>query len=442
MNSAPEVRLDRSLTKSLKLFDADRLRWLDEAAAQGPLVALRMGPIKLWVITDPELARTVLVSEGSSWMRPPATLTPIRLAVGENLFTQSDKNWAKVQPFVAPAFRRKALEPRLAELDALIDDEARAIPLDTDVDLEQAMGRIALRLAAWVLLGEDLDRARADELSRHQRAVVGWVGARLGQLTGFLPFAPGAAGKEMKHHRAALDAYADEVITRARARAQTRTQTTQRRDDVLGALLAARPSGQPLTAAELRGHVLGLFLAGNETTAAALAWAVVHGARYPKEWAALRRDPEARTAPFLTESLRLDPAVWGIPRTPNTAGTTLTAGGAVVRVRRNELVNVYVRGINRDPKTWDEPLCFDPSRHDPAGNDADAKQSRRALIPFGLGPRGCIGQHLALAEITAVLPILARRGDIVVDGPTNEDAGFALRIQGGLRGRFTAPHTD
>ena len=56
MSTAPAVRVHRSLTKGLKLFDADRLRWLDEAAALGPVVALRMGPVKTWVITDAEVA--------------------------------------------------------------------------------------------------------------------------------------------------------------------------------------------------------------------------------------------------------------------------------------------------------------------------------------------------------------------------------------------------
>jgi cytochrome P450 len=93
---------------------------------------------------------------------------------------------------------------------------------------------------------------------------------------------------------------------------------------------------------------------------------------------------------------------------------------------------VYLRGINRDPNTWDDPLRFDPSRH-----DTGAKELHRALLPFGLGPRGCIGQHVAMAEMSAVLPALARRGDIIVDGSTTEDAGFALRIRGGLSGRFT-----
>ena len=182
MSTAPELKVHRSLTKSLRLFDADRLGWLDEAAALGPLVALRMGPVKTWVVTDPEAARTILVADNKSWMRPPATVVPIRLGVGENLFTQSDKTWAMLQPAVAPAFRKKALESRLAGIDALIDDEVRAIPLDTSVDLELAMGRIALVLAAWVLLGERLEPGRAEEIARHQREVVGWVGVQLGKL--------------------------------------------------------------------------------------------------------------------------------------------------------------------------------------------------------------------------------------------------------------------
>ena len=119
----PELKVHRSLTKGLKLFDADRLRWLDEATALGPVVALRMGPVKTYVVTDAEAARTMLVTDAASWMRPPATVAPIRIGVGENLFTQSDKAWSLLQPLVAPAFRRKALDERLAGIDALIADE-------------------------------------------------------------------------------------------------------------------------------------------------------------------------------------------------------------------------------------------------------------------------------------------------------------------------------
>jgi cytochrome P450 len=425
MRTAPELHVHRSVTKGLKLFDTDRFRWLDEAADLGPLVALRMGPIRTWVVTDPDLARTMLVTESSSWRRPPATLAPIRLGVGENLFTQSDRSWAKVQPAVLPAFRRKAIDARLADIGALIDDEVQAIPRDTTIDLELAMGCIALSVAAWVLLGDRLDRERAEEIAHHQREIVDWVGERLGELSGFLPIAPGAGGREMRRHRAVLDAYADEVIAQAR--------TADRADDVLAALLAARPGGMPLNVKQLRGHVLGLFLAGNETTAAALSWAMVHGAGAPSEWAKLRDDPVRFTTPFITESLRISPAVWGIPRTPSVAGMRLASGAAHTRVRRGQLATVYLRAVNRNPSRWDDPLRFDPSRH-----ATDTKEQQRALIPFGLGPRGCIGQHLALAEMNMILPALARHGDVTVEGTPTEDPRFALRVRNGLRGQLTA----
>src|SRR5262249_12272980 len=152
------------------------------------------------------------------------------------------------------------------DLDDLITREVDAIPFDETVDLELAMGRIALMLAAWVMFGEVIDGARAEEIARNQREAVGWVGRQVGRINGFIPLAFGSRARTMRQHAAVLHAYADEVIARGRARGD---------DDVLGALRAARPGGRPLKEQELRSHVLGLLLAGNETTAAALSWALV-----------------------------------------------------------------------------------------------------------------------------------------------------------------------
>ena len=214
-------------------------------------------------------------------MRPPATLAPIRVGVGENLFTQSDKNWAKVQPFVAPAFRRKALEPRLADIDALIDDEVERDPARHRQSISNSsMGRIALRLAAWVLLGEELDAA-APTRSRviNARSSAGSA-CDSGSSPASYRSRSARRAQAMKQHRAALDAYADEVIARAQAASARRRRRARRTARARG------PAGTRSTPEELRGHVLGLFLAGNETTAAALSWALVHGAQHPDEWAA------------------------------------------------------------------------------------------------------------------------------------------------------------
>ena len=116
VTTAPKLRVDRSPRRALQRFDADRLGWLDQAAAAGPVAGLQMGFLTTWVVTDPEIARTMLVTESGSWARPSTLLASIRTGIGENLFTQSEKHWARLQPAVAPSFRKKALEARLAGL--------------------------------------------------------------------------------------------------------------------------------------------------------------------------------------------------------------------------------------------------------------------------------------------------------------------------------------
>lgn len=84
------------------------------------------------------------------------------------------------------------------------------------------------------------------------------------------------------------------------------------------------------------------------TTGAALAWALVHGANAPEAWSRVRTEPERYTLPFLTESLRLNPAVWGIPRTPNRSGVTVASAGITTRVRRGQLATVSRRNGRRE----------------------------------------------------------------------------------------------
>ncbi len=425
MPDVPVVRIDRSLLKSLRAFSEDRLRFLDEAAALGPVAGLRFGPSTVLVVTDAEVARTMLVTAASSWARPPATRIPVRIGVGENIFTQPEKAWAVAQPLVAPAFRSRALAGRLEVLDEIVGSELSEIVIGEELDLELVMGRIALVIAAWVFLGEKLASDQAQELADHQRHIVGWVGRRLGALSAGVPIALGADARSMRAHRGALEQYVDGVIDRA--------ATSDDDETVLGMLRSARIAGRALDRAEVRGHVLGLLLAGNETTASALSWILVHAAKNPERWAELRRQPE-RVGAFLTETMRISPPVWGLTRSPTRSGVTLNSGGKAIRVRRPGVVTIYVRGMNRNPDVWADPMRFDPDRHTGEGGGA-----ARNLIPFGLGPRGCIGQHLALAELRAITPALARRGNVVISGGVEEDASFSLRPKGGLRGHFATP---
>lgn len=426
--AAPVLRLARSPARAFRLLRQDLLGWVDKAAAQGPLVGLGLGPLRLWVLTDHEAVRRLLISDREAWQRSPLLMNPVRLVSGEHLFSQPDDAWSQIQPALAPSFRTRALEPRLRELPALIDGQVGALPAGTTIDIDRVLQRLTVVVAAWVLFGALLDPDRADELVDHQRAAIDWLGRQLTSPAGTLPFAVGPGARRMRRHRDALNAYAGELIE-ARRRAGEGAAP-----DVLDALLVARPGGRPLSEEQLRSHIIGLLVAGNETTASALSWAVVEGAANPQEWAALRRDP-ARAAAYVDETLRLHPPAWATDRSPVAKRARLTVGGLSVDIPRREAVMLYLRGLHRDPAVWPEPDAFRPDRHlDPS------RAQERTLIPFGLGARGCIGQHLALAEMAAVLPALASKGDVDV-GETSPDPAFTLRVAGGLRGRIT-PASD
>jgi cytochrome P450 len=423
----PSLRIDRSLTRSLRRYSEDPLRWVGEAAEMGPIVGIKFGHVTpTYLVNDPEIARSILITEAKDWKRPLVTIAPIRLAIGENLFTQSERDWSLLQPSLAPDFRKRALEPRLTQMEALIDEEVATLPYDEDIDFDQAMGRIALMVATWVLFGERLERDRADELVSHQRAAVSWLDERIKSRRAFLPVALGREAREMRQHRAVTLAYANEIVEARRGSAP--------RGDVLDAFLAARPGGRTLSPAELSFHVAGLFGAGNETTAAALSWAVVYGAAQSGEWAQLREDPS--TAPnFAAETLRLSPPAWGIPRSPaGVRGTEIIAGPFRVRVWPHQMVAINVFGMNRDERVWPNASTFDPGRQRQL-----SRLQERALIPFGLGVRGCIGQQIALSELDAVLGTLSRHGDVEVDGSPIGHPTFSLRVRGGLRARFRRP---
>lgn len=371
----PVLRIHRSMFKALALYNQDRLGWMEKAASTAPVVRLPFGPVTLIVVSDPDAARSILMTDSQRWRRPPATMMPARLAAGDNLFTQADRQWAGVQPALAPDFRKRALEPRLAEIGALVKKEVDSVPLSTSVDLDRVLGRIAMIVASWVLFGQHLSKARADELVASQRVLVDWVGKRIGSLRAFLPLALGRSAIAMRRHRDVLYAFADEVVARRRHEGHPQA-------DVLQALLDARPGGRPLTDVQIRSHVAGLFAAGNETTAATMAWAIVYGAEHPQEWAALRSDPSA-VEPFVNETLRLRPQAWGIPRSPRRLTNAVTVGDTQYLVRPHHGLVINIWGMNRIPSLWPNPDSFHPVRQ-----RTFTRAQERASFPFTLRVRG------------------------------------------------------
>src|ERR1700690_2278369 len=98
----PKLTVDRSFLRGLAAFNKDRLRWLDEAAALGPLVGLRFGRGTSWVMTDLDQARRVVITEAASFVRPLNFRRPTSMAIGANLFTESQEQWEAIGPRLSP----------------------------------------------------------------------------------------------------------------------------------------------------------------------------------------------------------------------------------------------------------------------------------------------------------------------------------------------------
>jgi cytochrome P450 len=264
-------------------------------------------------------------------------------------------------------------------------------------------------------------------------------GARLRALRARLATLPTRRSRAFGRAIARLDDVIYDVIER-RKRA---LPTLDHPADLVSLLLLARESdAEPLSDREIRDEVMTMFVAGHETTAAALTWCLYLLATHPQYQREVAREaedvlggrePGLDDLPKLTlarqafeEAMRLYPPAWRLSRVAidadRVAGYDVPAGSVVV-------VSPYL--LHRDPALWPDPERFDPSRF--AAEQSRARP-RLAFIPFGAGQRMCLGAAFATAEAQIVLSILCRA---VAFEPAPEHAvSFAprltLRPRGGM----------
>jgi cytochrome P450 len=199
-------------------------------------------------------------------------------------------------------------------------------------------------------------------------------------------------------------------------RERRRMEASLGADDLIGRLLSARDpvTGQGLSDAEVREQVLLFLLAGHETTATALTFTLHLLGHHPDAQQRVRdevqqvlggRIPTAEDAAQLTyttrvikEAMRLYPPAWSIARR---TGHDLTIGGYQLPAASAVILSAWA--IHRHPQHWDRPAIFDPDRFTP---EREAARHRYAYLPFGAGPRACIGSSFALLEAVLATAII------------------------------------
>lgn len=405
-------------------------------ARYGPLFQVRL-PLghRLVMIAHPDAVEHVLRSGRENYVKG-SVYDGTRLLLGQGLVTSEGDLWRRQRQLANPAFRPAKLQQYLAVMAdctaQLVTEWCAADPADP-LDALREMSRLTLAIAGRTLFGLDLaqQRERAATAFGTALAAIGRRGPASLQVPLWLPT---PANLRFRRTLRELDALVYEVIERFRAGQAENADHT-----LLGAYMNAcdPATGAGMDDRQLRDEVITLYLAGHETTASVLSWALYRLARHPDIQARVRTEIDARltdevpsleqlktlhyTTQLIHEVLRLYPPAWTIARNALADDDVMgyrVPGGAMV------MISPYF--AQRLEGFWPDPLLFDPDRFTP---DAVVTRHPFAYFPFSLGPRICIGMQFAVNEARLVLGMLLRRFEIHPAG----DNAVGVRAAGTLR---------
>lgn len=419
-------------------FGRDPLSFVRELRERyGDVVKLPtvMGPWTL--VFHPDGIRHVVQEKHQNYRKGGPSDQVLRVTLGNGLLTNNGDSWLAQRRLIQPAFHRS----RIAGFGQLMAEgattwlEENRLGTAEPLDVFQQMSGLTLTIVCKALFG-------ADMVSYKQRVFEALGTAiRLEAQAFYTPgliFLPTPQRHALYKARDALYAVVDELI------AQRRARSTAGENDLLTMLLEARDAetGLGMNDQQLRDEVITLMVAGHETTSGALTWTLLLLSQHPEIEARLREeytrvlDRRAVTVedlPQLTfgrmvleESMRLYPPAWAFGRQ---ARASDEIGG--YRIAKGAFVLLFPTATHRHPDFWEKPDVFDPERFAP---ERATERHRFAYIPFGGGPRGCIGNQFALTEAQLILATILpqyqfrlRSGANVVPEPL-----ITLRPRGGL----------
>jgi cytochrome P450 len=421
--SAQQKRMPPTPTGgSLRDLVRSPLNFFGSLAAQyGDVVCYRPAPDPAYLINHPDYVRHVLVDNNRNYTKATYSNMFFNKVIGEGLLTSEGEVWRKQRRMMQPAFHHT----RLAQLDEMIT-QATAAMLDQwealyeagrPIDLPREMAALTLTVTTRALFGVDL----GDDVRE-----VGEIVNRAANLL------EKPSNPRLIESLNELIALVDRII-------QQRKRDFQDAGDLLSSLIMARDeqTGAAMGDEQLRSQIMTLMLAGYETTASALTWTWYLLSKHP--WAVERVRAEAREAlhgrapryadieqlPYtrmvLNESLRLFPPAWTLGR--RAVGEDQIGG---YTVPANTVIAVCIYTLHRHPAFWAEPEQFTPERF---SVENSAGRNKFAYVPFGAGPRQCIGNSFGLMEACLIIACIAQRFEMqLIPGIEAEpQALFVLR---------------
>jgi cytochrome P450 len=395
--------------------------------AGGPVTRLKLAPSWLVppvvVVTSPQGARDVL-GRGSGYIDKTRLHSEMRQLLGANLFDLTNEPWLPRRRALQPVFTKHHVRAFGGHMAQAAQTVAESWVDGTYVDLDTECRRLTLRALGRSVLGLNLDE-HTDAIAEPLRVALEYIVDRVSPPISAPRWMPTPARRRARAASDTLHHLADQILQRCRANPTCDAPLVQ-------ALIAASDpaTGRALSDDEIRDELVAFLLAGHDTTSTTLTYALWALGNHPDMQNKVHAEvieigdreltPEDvpalnYTVQVLHEALRLCPPVAAIPRM---ALRDIDVDGHLVEAGNILVVGIYA--LQRDPALWDHALVFDPDRFSPQNSDG---RDRWQYLPFGAGPRSCIGDHFAMLEATLALATVVRRAEI-----RSTDADFPMIV--------------
>jgi cytochrome P450 len=420
----------------------DLIGFISQIASDfGDAATYRVGPVRLYQFSHPDLAHKLLLEKAGSFRKLRRIRDVFRRWLGEGLLISEGEAWTRQRKLVQKVVQAE----RLSSVSETVARRAAGVIANWDRELEivEAFDRLHFEIFAELIFGREFLESRpgvADGMLAEVTTIQDHGRRQLLAPVMLPDWTPTPANQRF---RAALRSFGGRF---AEAIAVRRT-SPERYDDLLGALLQVRDEdGQGLSDRLVQDEAINLLLGGRDTMPTALAWTAFLVAQHQNAQSAVTEEIDevlgarrataddaprlVRTASLFQESMRLYPPVYSIVRE---AIEDVEIGG--YSLRRGSQAYVAVYPMHRDPRWFDQPEAFQPDRFAP-----DQPRPRHfAYLPFGGGPRVCIGQAMGMLEGVLLLATLLqqRRLELAPDQAHPAfDPQISLAPRGGIRLRL------
>ncbi|MGB0797735.1 MAG: cytochrome P450 [Planktomarina sp.] len=414
-NSPPPVKVPlvtepKSILQTLRAARHNVLEMIPQLTVEQPIVSGKTAMVQWHMVMDPASLRHIMLENLDNYPKSDVMINVLEPGLGKSVFTAEGAHWRWQRRAASPAFAHRNVD-NLAPIMTLAADKLVSRlngVAGQSVDMFPQMSAVTFDIISDVTFSDHdgFDAATIyDAIERYSESV---GKASLLDIVGAPQWIPRVGRLFAKQYLREIRASGDTKIERRRVSGPRQVP------DFLDLLVSSEDpkTGRRMTTTEIRDNLLTFIVAGHETTALALSWAlylcgfntdVQDRARAEAQSVLHGRTATAADVPnlpyirmIIDEAMRLYPPAAFLSRTAQNDDTV-----PGMKVKKGDTVILPIYSLHRNKLLWDDPDTFDPERFkDPKAID------RYAYIPFGNGPRVCIGAHFALQETVIVLATL------------------------------------